>query len=169
MDPPQSQYILLAALKTLKHELFLTPDSSKQPIQYMQELTSLLDLHAQDLVTSSLLSHQIIQHVETIQAKCLIDQECFQKINMHFKQFSVVATMPGTLFEESTVEKAARVPLYQWLIQHRENPYPTDEDKRELAASTGMSIPQINHWFVNSRRRNVADREDLNMLYGQGQ
>ncbi|KAJ3008744.1 UNVERIFIED_CONTAM: hypothetical protein HDU68_002973 [Siphonaria sp. JEL0065] len=151
MDPPQSQYVLLGSLKALKSELFLFPNSKTTPIQYMEQLTVLLDTHAQDLLTPSLLSHQIVQHVDTIQAK----------------QFDLVASMPGTLFEESTTDKAMRVPLYQWLIQNRENPYPTEDEKKVLARWTGMSISQINHWFVNSRRRNVADRADLNMLYGQ--
>ncbi|KAJ3022884.1 UNVERIFIED_CONTAM: hypothetical protein HDU68_008873 [Siphonaria sp. JEL0065] len=145
MDPPQSQYILLASLKSLKSELFLSPNSKATPIQYMEQLTVLLDTHVQDLLIPSLLSHQIVQHVDIIQAKCIIDQECMQRINMHFRQFDLVASMPGTLFEESTTDKAMRVPLYQWLIQHREHPYPTEDEKKVLAERSGMTISQINH------------------------
>ena len=40
-----------------------------------------------------------------------------------------------------------------WLEEHFEHPYPDDNQKEELMKKTGLTINQINIWFVNSRMR----------------
>ncbi|KAL1959094.1 hypothetical protein VTO42DRAFT_2881 [Malbranchea cinnamomea] len=45
--------------------------------------------------------------------------------------------------------------LRSWLHQHRDNPYPTSEEKEELARQTGLDRRQITHWFSNARRRKI--------------
>ena len=40
-----------------------------------------------------------------------------------------------------------------WLRRHRTNPYPTEQEKEDLAATTGLALNQINYWFTNARRR----------------
>jgi hypothetical protein len=42
---------------------------------------------------------------------------------------------------------------FRWLKEHLQNPYPTDADRAELSAKTGMQIRQINTWFQNARTR----------------
>ncbi|KAJ3067876.1 hypothetical protein HDU98_008937 [Podochytrium sp. JEL0797] len=166
MDSSPAQTHLFASLQTLKLDLF-TNNGDKKPIHYMQQLTNLLDAcPPNQLVLPTLLSDKILDCVQHIQAKCLVDQECVDRVAAVGKQFEMVASMPGTLLEESTVDKAMRVPLYEWLIRNRDMPYPKEEEKKELSRKTGMTTAQINHWFVNSRRRNVATRDDLNTLYG---
>uniref|UniRef100_A0A093UPH1 Putative homeobox protein Meis3-like 1 n=1 Tax=Talaromyces marneffei PM1 TaxID=1077442 RepID=A0A093UPH1_TALMA len=44
-------------------------------------------------------------------------------------------------------------PLRQWFFAHSEHPYPSEEDKQELAHETGLSRMQIQNWFINARRR----------------
>ncbi|KAJ3199245.1 Homeobox protein Meis2 [Entophlyctis luteolus] len=46
-----------------------------------------------------------------------------------------------------------RALLLSWLVQNREYPYPDDAAKNELAAKTGLSLQQVNNWFINARRR----------------
>ena len=54
---------------------------------------------------------------------------------------------------------AARFPrpavkvLKDWMIQHIDHPYPTDEDKEFLKTQTGLTISQISNWMANTRRR----------------
>ena len=49
--------------------------------------------------------------------------------------------------------KVARKVLKEWLVQHLTNPYPSDSQKMQLASETGLTIAQVNTWFVNARRR----------------
>eukprot|EP01134_Creolimax_fragrantissima_P006765 CFRG6765T1 len=43
--------------------------------------------------------------------------------------------------------------LRSWLNEHYANPYPDAEQKEDLCKQTGLSITQVNYWFVNARRR----------------
>ena len=43
--------------------------------------------------------------------------------------------------------------LRAWFSAHVQYPYPSAEEKRLLAAQTGLSIEQINHFMCNTRRR----------------
>lgn len=43
--------------------------------------------------------------------------------------------------------------LKEWLASHREHPYPTEDEKRQLSEAAGMTTRQISYWFINSRRR----------------
>lgn len=35
-------------------------------------------------------------------------------------------------------------------IQH---PYPTEDEKRQIASQTNLTLLQVNNWFINARRR----------------
>lgn len=52
----------------------------------------------------------------------------------------------------SCVLKAVTI-MTEWLREHQENPYPNDDEKESLIASTKLTINQINYWFTNARRR----------------
>ncbi|ESN90576.1 hypothetical protein HELRODRAFT_153600, partial [Helobdella robusta] len=43
--------------------------------------------------------------------------------------------------------------LKAWLSEHIDHPYPTREDKINLAAQCSMTLTQISTWFANARRR----------------
>lgn len=49
--------------------------------------------------------------------------------------------------------KSITVILRQWLIEHCQNPYPTESEKKELKQKTGLTLNQISNWFINARRR----------------
>ena len=42
-----------------------------------------------------------------------------------------------------------------WLNNHKNNPYPTVDEKKQLCNATGCSIRQVNDWFANARRRKL--------------
>ncbi|CAI2357270.1 unnamed protein product [Caenorhabditis sp. 36 PRJEB53466] len=43
--------------------------------------------------------------------------------------------------------------LANWFHEHRQNPYPTDQEKAELAKQCNIKISQVNNWFGNQRIR----------------
>ncbi|KXN67162.1 homeobox protein Pknox1, partial [Conidiobolus coronatus NRRL 28638] len=43
--------------------------------------------------------------------------------------------------------------LKDWLFTNLAHPFPTEQQKLNLSMLTGLSIEQINNWFINGRRR----------------
>jgi hypothetical protein len=43
--------------------------------------------------------------------------------------------------------------LNNWLVHHKRNPYPNDDDINVLQNQTGLNRKQITNWFANTRRR----------------
>jgi len=43
--------------------------------------------------------------------------------------------------------------LFKWLYTHFDEPYPTEQDKEELALATGLTAKQVNYWMINARVR----------------
>lgn len=46
--------------------------------------------------------------------------------------------------------------LKTWLFEHRDYPYPNEQEKEELKDRTGLKRTQITNWLANSRRRGKA-------------
>ncbi|VDN17736.1 unnamed protein product [Dibothriocephalus latus] len=42
--------------------------------------------------------------------------------------------------------KAATNTMRAWLFQHLTHPYPSEEQKKQLASDTGLTILQVNNW-----------------------
>ncbi|XP_072885826.1 homeobox protein PKNOX2 isoform X2 [Hemitrygon akajei] len=38
-------------------------------------------------------------------------------------------------------------------IQNTQHPYPTEDEKRQIAGQTNLTLLQVNNWFINARRR----------------
>jgi hypothetical protein len=43
--------------------------------------------------------------------------------------------------------------LTRWFNAHADDPYPSPEEKYELARKCNMEVRQIEHWFTNRRKR----------------
>lgn len=43
--------------------------------------------------------------------------------------------------------------LKKWLFDHFDRPYPSIQEKEELAVQTGLKPCQVNYWFINGRVR----------------
>ncbi|CAM9893262.1 unnamed protein product [Lampetra fluviatilis] len=64
--------------------------------------------------------------------------------------------------------KVATNIMRAWLFQHLTHPYPSEEQKKQLAQDTGLSILQVNNWFINARRRIVQPMIDQSNRTAQG-
>ncbi|KAL5203102.1 hypothetical protein ABZP36_014054 [Zizania latifolia] len=70
--------------------------------------------------------------------------------------------------KKGKLPKDARSALMDWWNTHYRWPYPTEEDKVSLAASTGLDPKQINNWFINQRKRHWKPSEDMRFALMEG-
>jgi len=63
--------------------------------------------------------------------------------------------------------KSATNIMKAWLFQHLTHPYPSEDQKRALAQDTGLTILQVNNWFINARRRIVQPMIDASNRTGK--
>ncbi|KAJ3375237.1 hypothetical protein GGF31_004355 [Allomyces arbusculus] len=47
--------------------------------------------------------------------------------------------------------------LRNWVTKHENHPYPDEEQKKLLCELTKLSREQLDHWFINARRRFLKD------------
>lgn len=55
--------------------------------------------------------------------------------------------------KRSNYPKNVTTLLKSWLSSNYENPYPSEVIKQQICEITGLSMIQINNWFINARRR----------------
>ncbi|KAG8084466.1 hypothetical protein GUJ93_ZPchr0010g7202 [Zizania palustris] len=70
--------------------------------------------------------------------------------------------------KKGKLPKDARSALMDWWNNHYRWPYPTEEDKVSLAATTGLDPKQINNWFINQRKRHWKPSEDMRFALMEG-
>ncbi|EFP00239.1 CRE-UNC-62 protein [Caenorhabditis remanei] len=63
--------------------------------------------------------------------------------------------------------KEAITKFRAWLFQNLSHPYPSEDQKKQLAKETGLTILQVNNWFINARRRIVQPMIDQNNRAGR--
>ncbi|KAK3585108.1 hypothetical protein CHS0354_004297 [Potamilus streckersoni] len=61
---------------------------------------------------------------------------------------------------KSLTEEARRI-LNNWFDSHRDNPYPLEEEKKELALQCGITLAQVKSWFANKRSRTNKTRKQV--------
>eukprot|EP00294_Goniomonas_avonlea_P013803 CAMPEP_0114560566 /NCGR_PEP_ID=MMETSP0114-20121206/11527_1 /TAXON_ID=31324 /ORGANISM="Goniomonas sp, Strain m" /LENGTH=349 /DNA_ID=CAMNT_0001746119 /DNA_START=86 /DNA_END=1135 /DNA_ORIENTATION=- len=49
--------------------------------------------------------------------------------------------------------KASTSVLMAWLVANLKRPYPTEDTKAVLSSESGLTVPQVCHWFINARKR----------------
>jgi len=53
------------------------------------------------------------------------------------------------------ISKSSVAVLTRWLLQNKQNPYPTLAAKKQLGRAAGLSSVQVSNWMTNMRKRHV--------------
>ncbi|XP_059355637.1 homeobox protein PKNOX1.1 isoform X2 [Carassius carassius] len=64
--------------------------------------------------------------------------------------------------KRGVLPKQATSVMRSWLFQHIAHPYPTEEEKKQIATQTNLTLLQVNNWFINARRRILQPMLDVN-------
>lgn len=59
----------------------------------------------------------------------------------------------GAPKRRANLNKTAKELLRVWFEAHVHHPYPTEEEKEWLARQGGITLDQVNNWFINTRGR----------------
>lgn len=54
-----------------------------------------------------------------------------------------------------SLHEAATAVLTDWILQHQDDPYPTQAEKESLALRGGVSVKQVVDWMTNMRKRRL--------------
>ncbi|KAF2433454.1 hypothetical protein EJ08DRAFT_555005, partial [Tothia fuscella] len=49
--------------------------------------------------------------------------------------------------------KEATKAFKEWFQEHKDSPYPSEDEKQRLCDMTKLNMSQVNNWFINARRR----------------
>lgn len=74
---------------------------------------------------------------------------------------------PAILTKRPHLPTKAKNHLKRWLFNHTDHPYPTDVEKQQLMKETNLSLLQVENWFINARRRILADLTRIKNLRGR--
>ena len=47
--------------------------------------------------------------------------------------------------------------MQKWYDDHRDNPYPSKDEKVELAQAEGKSVKQVDTWFKDERKKGPVE------------
>lgn len=50
------------------------------------------------------------------------------------------------------IEKWKKDILVRWVAENKQNPYPTEEEKENLAHICQLTKKQVSNWFTNARK-----------------
>lgn len=53
------------------------------------------------------------------------------------------------------LSSSARHRLLQWVSDHRDDPYPSQEEKQQLARDADLTVQQVSDWMTNVRKRKL--------------
>ncbi|RAW42049.1 hypothetical protein PC110_g1802 [Phytophthora cactorum] len=55
--------------------------------------------------------------------------------------------------KRSSLSKLSKKLMHDWFEHNLHHPYPTEEEKEWLAQEGGITLEQVNNWFINTRGR----------------
>jgi hypothetical protein len=80
---------------------------------------------------------------------------------------------PGSLVERPP-RKRGKLPkhvtdyLKEWLHLHSDHPYPSEEEKKQLCHTTGLSMSQVSNWMINVSSHYLTIFQGLSLIVSTG-
>lgn len=170
--------------KTIKHGVLGTSPISHQHNQLQHLSMSSSNLSTQVTTNNSFQSsfsatsptsnnsNKIIQHSMEVSSINSFHPQTQSHLNQTISTNNPTNQNHSVTFSSRRIKKRGLFPktatniMRQWLFNHFSHPYPSEEQKRKLSCETGLSILQVNNWFINARRRIVQPMIDASNRSG---
>ncbi|XP_017546984.1 homeobox protein PKNOX1.1 isoform X5 [Pygocentrus nattereri] len=95
--------------------------------------------------------HVVTQGLSPSTLRFQNSQQLQLQLNQDLSFFS--ADESSSKNKRGVLPKHATNVMRSWLFQHIGHPYPTEEEKKQIASQTNLTLLQVNNWFINARRR----------------
>lgn len=153
----QTQRVLLQSARRGSFQADSSPSESPSKIQlppassilddgmYVDELNQLLHQKEEIIHSQESTIHKLEEEIESL-------KQYSSKLSSRQNRPPRTGNKLGKRYD---FPKEATVVLKQWMISHTNNPYPSKEEKDDLAKKTGLTVTQLNDWMTNYRRRNI--------------
>mmetsp|Transcript_10173 Transcript_10173/g.11608 ORF Transcript_10173/g.11608 Transcript_10173/m.11608 type:complete len:133 (+) Transcript_10173:23-421(+) len=66
---------------------------------------------------------------------------------------SYTSKRPGHRTGMKNIDKWKKDILTDWVLEHKDNPYPSEDAKEELSQVCQLTKKQVSNWFTNARKR----------------
>ncbi|XP_075765572.1 homeobox protein PKNOX2 isoform X3 [Pelodiscus sinensis] len=115
-----------------------------------------INLHPQDLLQNSPNS---MTAVANNPQGIVVPASALQQGNISMTTVNSQVVSGGALYQPVTMVTSQgqmvtqAIPQGAIQIQNTQHPYPTEDEKRQIAAQTNLTLLQVNNWFINARRR----------------
>ncbi|XP_078003253.1 homeobox protein PKNOX2 isoform X4 [Phascolarctos cinereus] len=115
-----------------------------------------INLHPQDLLQNSPNS---MTGVSNNPQGIVVPASALQQGNIAMTTVNSQVVSGGALYQPVTMVTSQgqvvtqAIPQGAIQIQNTQHPYPTEDEKRQIAAQTNLTLLQVNNWFINARRR----------------
>ena len=75
-----------------------------------------------------------------------------EEYNHQSSESSHAHKRPGHRIGMKNFAKWKKDILMQWVVDNKDNPYPSEDVKSQLAEACQMSKKQVSNWFTNARK-----------------
>ncbi|KAF4040262.1 Homeobox KN domain [Phytophthora infestans] len=150
-DPSEDPTMALAMASpvlTGKSAPITSPNPAKNPLPGLQFAISAQRAPSRELHLPSFSSPSYELEGATVATSSADEEESEQPV-VEKTQRRKKGTRRGTLHPE------AKNVLKAWMFspEHFAHPYPSEEEKEELANEAGIEVKQLSNWFTNARKR----------------
>lgn len=66
---------------------------------------------------------------------------------------SMILSSGSSMSKRSRINRKSNEFLIAWFLAHKDNPYPSSDERMDIADKTGLAEQQVRNWFANMRKR----------------